>query len=160
MRVFFVSLAKKSMVACTLAVFVLSASSTANAHMPFKKRLESKYPGMKVSCNACHVKGKPKTERTKFGKLFVKQLKKTNPSLTKEYKPKKGDEKKAFEKETLIPAFDKALKIVKAEKNKEGQVYDELIKNAEFANIKKDPKYKPPGSDKTGDEKDKNSGGQ
>ena len=44
----------------------------------------------------------------------------------------------------MIPAFDEVLKKVKAEKNKAGEVYDDLIKAGKVPMIVKDPKYKPP----------------
>lgn len=130
---------------CGLAIVgVLSGiCSTSYAHMAFKKQLQKKYVGMKVSCNACHVKGKPKTDRTEFGKLFEKQLKVSNPTLTADWKPKKGADKKQYVTATMVPAFDKALAKVKTSKNKQGQLYDDLIKNGQIAEIKKDPKYKP-----------------
>ena len=81
--------------------------------MAFKKQVQKKYPGMKVNCNACHVKGKPKTERNDFGKLFAKELKASNPTLTEEWKSKKGAVKKKYESKTMVPAFDKALAKVK-----------------------------------------------
>jgi len=34
------------------------------AHSLFKKSMEKSYPVMKVSCNACHVKGEKKSVRT------------------------------------------------------------------------------------------------
>ena len=131
--------------ACGIAAFLMLTGfcSSAVAHMAFRKQLQKKYPGMKVNCNACHAKGKPKTERNEFGKLFAKELKAINPTLTKDWKSKKGVEKKKFEKSTMVPAFDKALVKVKALKNDKKEVYDELIKNGKIPEIKKDPKYKP-----------------
>ena len=92
---------------------------------------------MKVSCNACHVKGKPKTERSEFGKLFFKQLKDKNISAT--FKSKSGPDKKTYEKDVMIPAFKEALKKVKAQKNKEGETYDDLIKAGKIPEITKKP---------------------
>ena len=104
---------------------------------------------MKVSCNACHVKGKPKSERSDFGKLFYAEFK--SKELTKNFKAKQKESKAAktkYEKETMIPAFKKAIeKIAKQkekkdskEEQKNAKTYDELIKAGEIANITKKPK--------------------
>lgn len=129
---------------CLVAITgMMIGSTTASAHSVFKKELQKKYVGMKVSCNACHVKKKPKSERSEFGKLFQKELQKTHADLTKSWKSKKGADKKDYEKKTMIPAFKAALKIVKVKKNDKGEAYDDLIKNEKVPEIKKDPKYKP-----------------
>ncbi len=128
-----------SAIALLLKLTVLSSS--ASAHQVFKKELEKQYSSMKVSCNACHVKGKPKTERGEFGKLFQKQLEGQNISAT--WKDKKGDERKEFEKKTMIPAFKKALEKVKEMKNKDDETYDDLIKSGKIPEItekSKEPK--------------------
>lgn len=124
-------------------VMLLGFCSTAPAHMVFKKHVQQKYPGMKVNCNACHVKGKPKTERNDFGKLFAKELKASNPTLTEEWKSKKGAEKKQYETTTMVPAFDKVLAKVKTLTNDKQEVYDDLIKSGKIPFIEKDPKYRP-----------------
>ena len=128
-----------------IATFVMLAGfcSTAPAHMAFKKNVQQKYPGMKVNCNACHIKGKPKTDRNDFGKLFAKELKASNPTLTEEWKSKKGAEKKKYESSEMVPAFDKALAKVKTLTNDKQEVYDDLIKSGQIPFIEKDPKYKP-----------------
>jgi len=84
----------------------------AQAHSAFKKRLQAKYPNKKISCNTCHVNKKPKSERNLYGKLFHKTFE--SKTLTADFKAKKGDEKKAFEKEVLIVEFDRAFEKVKA----------------------------------------------
>ena len=117
--------------------------SPAPAHKAFKNHLRQKYPGMKVSCNACHVKGKPKTERNDFAKLFAKELKASNPTLTEEWKSKKGAVRKQYETTTMVPAFDKVLAKVKTLTNDKQEIYDDLIKNGKIPEIEKDPKYKP-----------------
>ena len=89
---------------------------------------------MKVSCNACHVKSKPKSERNEFGKLFFKEFK--DKKLTENFKKLTGDEKKKFEQEVMIPAFNKALEKIKKMKKKDTEkTYDELIKSGEIPNI-------------------------
>ena len=85
-------------------------SAPAEGHNIFKKEISKQFPNMKISCNACHVDKKPKTERNDFGKLFHKQF--ADQELTKNWKSKKGAEKKAYEAEVMIPAFQKALKNV------------------------------------------------
>ena len=116
-------------------VFVFAADT--QAHMSFKKSLGKKYPDMKVSCNACHVKGKPKTERNEFGKVFFKELK--DKKLTEGFKKAKdAGEHKKYEKEVMVPAFTKALEKIKKMKPKDKEMtYDELIKAGEIAEITK-----------------------
>ena len=127
--------------------FVLGCVVSADAHMTFKKELEKKYPKMKVSCNACHVKGKPKSERNEFGKLFYAELKSENISATFNAK-KKTKEHKEYEKKEMIPLFAKALKKIQKQKQQiegddgkkvDGKSYDELIKAGEIENITKKP---------------------
>ena len=121
-----------------LAFLILScfSSSTASAHMAFKKELSKKYSDMKVTCNACHVKSKPKTERNEFGKLFHKELK--EKKLTEGFKSRKGSERKQYEKDVMVPEFKKALEKIKKMKPKDQeQTYDELIKAGEMAEITK-----------------------
>ena len=137
--------------ACALVI----ASSTAQAHTLFKKSMEKAYPTMKVSCNACHVKGEPKDVRNDFGELFYKELK--DEKVTKKWKEAKAKDKadgtktvrKEYEKETMIPLFEKALKKlqkatvpeVEGEDNPNaGKTYDELIKSEMIDDIKIDPK--------------------
>ena len=116
-------------------VFGLS-SSVADAHMAFKKELSNKYPNMKISCNACHVKGKKKTERNEFGKLFYKELK--DKKLTEGFKSRSGSERKKYEKDVMVPAFKKALEKVKKMKPKDKETtYEELIKAGEMPEITK-----------------------
>lgn len=131
------------------------ASSTAQAHTLFKKSIEKAYPTMKVSCNACHVKGESKEVRNDFGELFFKELK--DDKVTASWKAAKDKDKadgtktvrKAYEKETMIPLFEKALKKlqkatvpeVEGEENPDaGKTYDELIKSEKIADIKIDPR--------------------
>ena len=112
------------------------AQASLEAHTVFKKALEKSYEGVKVSCNACHVKGKSKKERNEeLGKVFYEQLKDQN--LTEEWKSKKGAEKKAYQKEVMLPAFKKALEIVKEKKKEETEeTWDALIKTAALDGLK------------------------
>ena len=116
-----------------LALFLLGPQ-LATAHSAFKKELGKKYPKMKISCNACHVKKKPKTQRTEFGKLFEKELK--GKELSAGFKERKGDERKKYVKEVMVPAFQEALKKIKKMKNKDDITYDELIKTGKIPEIK------------------------
>lgn len=128
-------------------IFVFCCCSSGDAHMTFKKELEKKYPKMKVSCNACHVKGKPKTERSDFGKLFYAELKSEKISATFRAK-KKAKKHKEYEKKEMIPLFAKALKKIQKKKQQiegedgkkvDGKSYDELIKAGEIENISVKP---------------------
>lgn len=134
----------------TTCAFVL-ASGTAQAHTLFKKSIEKAYPTMKVSCNACHVKGESKEVRNEFGELFHKEMK--DEKVTESWKAAKADggkaAQKAYEKETMIPLFEKVLKKLQKEKVPEvegeenpnaGKTYDELIKGEKIADIKIDPR--------------------
>ena len=116
-------------------VAVFLSPSLLMAHTTFKKELGKKYPTMKISCSACHVDKKPKTQRNDFGKLFAKEFKGKDISAT--FKSLKGDEKKKYEKEVMIPAFAAALKKVQKMKNKEGKTYDALIKSGAMPGITK-----------------------
>ena len=92
--------------ACLFAV-----SSEAQAHNAFKKYLSSKYPKMKINCNACHVAKQPKTTRNAFGNIYSKVMGIEDLSAT--FKSKKGAEKKAYENDVMVPAFEKAYEKVK-----------------------------------------------
>ena len=113
------------------------AVATVEAHTVFKKALEKSYKGVKVSCNACHLKGKPKSERNEeLGKAFYEEMKELN--LTKEWKSKKGPEKKAYQKDVMLPAFKKALKVIKEKKKDEAgeETWHQLIETAELDGLK------------------------
>lgn len=124
-----------------LALAVVAIGSTqAEAHMAFKKHMQKKYEGTSVSCNACHVKGKPKTERSEFGKLFFKEFKENKLTLSEEWNAKEKADRKEYETKIMVPAFDKALKKIKEKKNKEDEKYDDLIKAGKIDGIKWKPK--------------------
>ena len=122
------------------------------AHTIFKKSMEKSYPIMKVSCNACHVKGEKKTVRNDFGEMFFKELKADN--VTQAWKDAKGDGRdaqKAYEKKTMTPLFEKALKKVMEATVPEvegvtnpdaGKTWDEMIKAVKVDGIKIDKKKK------------------
>ncbi|MEZ6096781.1 MAG: hypothetical protein R3C03_21580 [Pirellulaceae bacterium] len=66
-----------------IALFMISSTTDAYGHTVFKKVMQKKYSELRVSCEACHVKGKPKTERNEFGQKFFEQLK--DQELTKQW---------------------------------------------------------------------------
>lgn len=119
--------------------FVVATATCADAHVAFKKALSKKYPEMKITCNACHVDKKPKSERNEFGKLFAKELK--DKKLTESFKSKSDiDERKKYVKEVMTPEFVKALDKIKKTKPKDQKLtYDELIKAGEIKEITKKP---------------------
>lgn len=121
--------------AIALVVFGISWAP-ASAHMAFKKELSKKYTDMKVTCNACHVKGKKKTERNEFGKLLFKNLK--EKKLTEGFKSRAGSERKKYEADVMVPEFKKAFEKIKKMKPKDKeQTYEELIKAGQMPEITK-----------------------
>ncbi len=82
----------------------------ASGHGIFKKTLEKKYKeeGLRVTCNMCHVRGEPKTERNDVGETFFKQF--DGLDLSARWDAAEGDERKKLEKEVMAPEFLKALK--------------------------------------------------
>jgi len=124
-------------IAACVAFNLAFAVTTVEAHTVFKKALEKSYKGVKVSCNACHLKGKPKSERNEeLGKVIYEEMKELN--LTKEWKSKKGPEKKEYQKEVMLPAFEKALKVIKEKKKDEAgeETWHQLIETAELDGLK------------------------
>ena len=112
---------------------VLVATNPASGHTVFKKFLQGKYKNLQIKCEACHIKSKPKTERNEFGNLFHTILK--DKDLTKQWEALKGDEKRKFEKETMTPAFEKALEIVMEKKNDKDKKYADMISAGEIENM-------------------------
>ncbi len=101
----------KSLLCMMLAMgCVLAFSTTASAHKIFKDKLSEKYPNVKISCNACHVKGEKKSVRNNYGKLFFKTFE--NKKLTAEM-PDDRDEKKEYAEKVMIPEFEKAFEKIK-----------------------------------------------
>ena len=110
---------------CALLMMVCALAFTvpASAHTGFKKNLAEKYPGKKISCNACHltkdqvkasedIDPNDKKPRNRYGRLIQKQF--ASKTLTADLKTKKGQDKKDFEKDVMIPEFEKAFTKVKA----------------------------------------------
>jgi len=135
-----------------VSIVLGALSEETMAHSLFKKSMEKSYPIMKVSCNSCHVKGEKKTVRNDFGELFFKELK--ADKVTQNWKAAKGDGRdaqKAYEKETMAPLFEKALKKVTKATVPEvegvtnpdsGKTWDEMIKAEKVDGIKIDQKKK------------------
>ncbi len=90
-----------------IAVCVSLFAPQAEAHSVFKKYLASKYPNMKVNCNACHVPKEKKEVRNSFGQIYSKVMGIENLSET--FKSKSGAEKKEYEEKVMLPAFEKAF---------------------------------------------------
>ena len=125
------------MVGAMVGVFVcLLTTSPALGHTVFKKHLEKKFPTVRVSCEACHNKGKPKTERNEFGELFFAQMK--DSKLTEQWSAFGDDRagKTKFEKEVMLPAFEKAWEAVKQQKNKDEATYETLLKDVKLPGLK------------------------
>lgn len=81
----------------------------ANGHGIFKKTLEKKYKeeGLRVTCNMCHIKGEPKTERNEFGEVFFAEF--DGQDLSARWDAVEGDERKALETDVMAPEFLAAL---------------------------------------------------
>ena len=136
--------------------YVLSASTTACGHTVFKKELTKKYPKTRVSCEACHVKGKPKDERNEFGELFFQRLKDQNLSKQWDAFGEDAEAKSKFETETMLPAFSKVLEEVKKLNNKQNVSYDSLLADAKLPGLKvKKPGAKSKDDDEDDDDDDK-----
>ena len=131
-----------------LATFAF-ATPQAEGHAIFKKYLSQKMPNKKFTCNVCHVPNQKKTVKNSYGKLFIKVINK--PNLTKDWKSKSGDAKKAYEKDVMLPAFEAAYKKISK------MTFADLLKNDLIDGVKSakppvdpkktDPKSKPPEGD-------------
>ena len=85
-------------------------------------------PNKKFTCNVCHVPGQNKKVKNSYGQLFIKVMNK--PTLTKDWKSKSGDEKKTYEKDVMIPAFEAAYKKISK------MTFADLIKNDMIDGVK------------------------
>lgn len=115
---------------CIIAIFAIVAGNllvpaASDAHGIFKKHLEAKYTNdsskLLVTCNACHVKGKPKTERTQLGQLFATEFEGMDLSKKWESYEDDLDAREKFELETMVPAFVEAYKKVGEMELKKGE---------------------------------------
>ena len=126
---------KKLVVIVCALVLCLFFGSNVEAHSIFKKQLQKRYDLGKVTCWACHVKGKKKDFRNEFGKLFDKPYK--GLDITKKYKEIKDtedDDKIDVYEEFLIKEFKKAMGSIEKQK-KDGTTYLELLKSAKLEGI-------------------------
>ena len=109
-----------------------------NGHGIFKKTLEKKYKdeGLRVTCNMCHVKGEPKTERNEFGQMFYDEFE--GKDLSARWEAVEGDERKELEQDVMAPEFLEALeRIYEREANGEAETnYNEMIPAGEVEGSK------------------------
>ncbi len=110
-----------------LATFAFVTPS-AEAHSAFKKYMSTKMPNKKFTCNVCHKAGENKTTRNSYGQLFTKVMNK--PNLTKDWKSKKGDAKKTYEKDVMVAEFGKAYEKISK------MTFADLIKNDMIDGVK------------------------
>ena len=127
------------LVVAGLAAFV----SQAPAHGVFKNALQEKYEFKSVSCNACHVKGEPKTERNDFGKAFqdgIDALSYDGMGMTAAYEAAKdkGDAEKAAFEEVMKEAFLEVLKEVETKESPSGDTWGDLLQAGSIDGIKKE----------------------
>lgn len=131
-RDYFRTISAAVLVALALVVFPVQVS----AHSIFKKTLEKEVEGLKVTCFACHVKKKPKSERNEFGELFFKEFE--GKEFTKKWEELKEDKdaQKAFESDEMAPAFVKALETIGEMETEEGDKYADLIAQGKIEGTK------------------------
>ncbi|HAN99604.1 MAG TPA: hypothetical protein DCQ98_20225 [Planctomycetaceae bacterium] len=115
-------------------------SGQAPAHSAFKNALQKKYEFQSVSCNACHEKGKPKTERNEFGKAFdegLSALKFDGLSITEKFESVKDNEaeKKAFEA-VMAESFLAVLEEVKTKESSTGETWGAMLEAKSIEGIK------------------------
>jgi hypothetical protein len=95
------------------------------AHGIFKKTLEKKYEGLRITCNMCHVPKEGKEIRNEFGQMFYEELKELD--LSAQWNAVKGAERKALENDVMAPAILEALEKIVEKENAEGKKYGELL---------------------------------
>lgn len=113
------------LVAGSLLIATSGGNSPVMAHGIFKKTIETKYEGLRVTCYMCHVKKEEKTVRNEFGELFVVELK--GQDLSARWNAVEGDERKALENDVMAPAILEALVKIEKKENGDGEKYGELI---------------------------------
>lgn len=119
-----------------LFLFVVASSSSVQAHSDFKKMMEKEYAHLKITCNACHEKGKKKDVRNEFGQAVHKKF--ASEKFTEQLdKFEDRDEKKKFMEEKVLPVVKKGLKeTIEKEKNKAGDSWADLVKNGTLPGVK------------------------
>ena len=131
---------------CMLCVFALSLLTTrAHALGEFKTAFQKKYvddggaelkAGFKAaSCNACHVKEQKKTVRNTYGEELAKLIEGSADARLKAAAKEGGDAARKAELEKLIEEVEKAFEEVAKMKNKNGDVYGDLIKKGDMAGL-------------------------
>ncbi len=110
-----------------VALLILSivAAPPAFAHGIFKKTLEKKYEGLRVTCNMCHIAKESKEVRNEFGNLFYEELKELD--LSARWNAVKGKERKDLENDIMAPAILESLEKVAEMENADGQKYSDLL---------------------------------
>ncbi len=125
---------KRLRFASWLAILAFTLNATGvHAQSLFKKAMTEHLKLKSVSCSACHIAGKPKTNRSDFGKLFEKEL--TGKNVTGRLKsasvaPNKNQVEAAVKKE-----FIDALKKVLKKDYPGGGTYGEAINAAKIKGI-------------------------
>ncbi len=119
---------------CGIVIAILAAPVM--AHGIFKKTLERRHETLRVTCNMCHVKGEPKTERNEFGEVLFELFE--GQDLSARWDAVEGDERKAFEQEVMTPALNEALEKLYAREadDPEAPRYSEMIPAGEMPGTK------------------------
>lgn len=116
---------------------LLAPAANVTAHSELKKEMEKGNKHLKVSCNACHVKGKKKTVRNEFGEALFQEFKQFKFSEAI-HKIKDKKKKKEYFEKNVFPEYRKAFKKVatKDVKNKKGDKWADLVKNGKLPGVK------------------------
>lgn len=119
-----------------LFAVALCVPKFANAHSEFKKMMEKEYSNLKVTCNACHEKGKKKDVRNEFGKAIHKKFESEKFS-EKLSQIKDREEKKKYMEDKVLPVVTKAMKeVVDKEKDSAGNSWADQVKNGTLPGVK------------------------
>ncbi|MGI9516179.1 MAG: hypothetical protein ACR2NP_03965 [Pirellulaceae bacterium] len=110
---------------CGMLIAIVAGPVT--AHGIFKKTLEARHENLRVTCNMCHVKGEPKTERNDFGQVLFEVFE--GQDLSARWDAVEGDERKAFEQDVMVPALTEGLEKLYAREadDPEAPRYSEMI---------------------------------
>ena len=121
---------------CALLAIVGNVGIT-HAQTLFRTQLKDKYGFKIVSCNTCHVSGKPKTMRNDFGQLFADELaaKTVTDRLNKVKTLDRDDPKRKAVEETVTKEFHEALKKIEAMEAPGGGTYADALKAGEVDGI-------------------------
>jgi len=119
---------------CCMVVMAVNTTGAFGQSL-FKKLTQEHYKVKSVSCNTCHVSGKPKTMRGDFGKLFDAELK--GKDISKRLKDAKNDpEKKAAVEKVVGAEFMEALKKIDKREFPGGGTYGEAIRAGKVKGIR------------------------